>query len=183
MKFYLDENLVRENSKFFELALKESWEEGQARVMKLPDIDVEVFAVYSEWLCSRTFSPTSSEFIRRGGSLQLQDARNDQGVSRFGTFPLLIHLYALGNVLIDQDYRDAVTDKFARLAFGLSQKPSWIQSTATRTLLFNKTADDSHLRRLFVRLITSTGACEEYATPEDDPQYLSMLVNALQRKT
>jgi hypothetical protein len=37
-RFYLDPVLLREHSKFFELALRQSWAEGQERVVKLLEI-------------------------------------------------------------------------------------------------------------------------------------------------
>jgi hypothetical protein len=83
---------------------------------------------------------------------------------------------------MDQDFQDAIIDMLAKGLLLLQKKKKGLPSAPARVLLFNKTAAGSHLRRLFVHLIAGTGTCDTYATADDDPRYLAMLVKAMQDK-
>ncbi|PSN66888.1 hypothetical protein BS50DRAFT_634349 [Corynespora cassiicola Philippines] len=48
--FHVHEGLLKHHSAYFRAALKNEWEEGVTRTIKLPDDEPNIFAIYFSWL-------------------------------------------------------------------------------------------------------------------------------------
>ncbi|KAF1844372.1 uncharacterized protein K460DRAFT_163263 [Cucurbitaria berberidis CBS 394.84] len=54
-KFFVHAHLLELSSGFFQKALNKEWKEGQERVVRLPNVDVDVFRIYAKWLYTGRF--------------------------------------------------------------------------------------------------------------------------------
>jgi hypothetical protein len=95
-RFSLHKIKLCSKSKFFRAACSERWIEGQEKLVRLPEVKVEVFRVYCEWIYNSNL-PT----IRCTAG----DKETEKAVER----NQLAHLYLLGDSLDDLELRRAAT--------------------------------------------------------------------------
>ncbi|KAI6874849.1 hypothetical protein KC338_g1015 [Hortaea werneckii] len=86
------------SSEYFMTALKEKWREGKISAVELQDVDPRIFNIYANWLMRRKI------YI---------DCKITEGKVMTGHYFLAFKAYALGDRLLDPDFKDAVTDAIA----------------------------------------------------------------------
>lgn len=64
-EFRIHEHLLTSSSDFFKNALKNEWAEGHARKVKLPEVDVNAFMIWEQWLYARDLFVTETDGQRR----------------------------------------------------------------------------------------------------------------------
>lgn len=90
VSFFVHESVLCKSSKFFDAALKKEWEEGQRRIIHLPDDDPDEVYAYIRWLYWKKL------FVK---------TTDDEGK------PVLlpvVRLYVLGERLLDDSFQDCV---------------------------------------------------------------------------
>lgn len=153
----MDEKLLRENSGFFAAALKKDWREGQKRVVKLPEEDSKIFNFWLNWLyCRRLHLATGPDEDRLDGRF-LEEA---------------IRAYALGSVLLDFDFMDAVIDAIAVETCTMEEGRNILPNDVIITLAYNKTPQNSTLRKLLVYRHATISNMAELLTEEHDARFI-----------
>ena len=106
--FYVHEAILQQSSSYLKTALNKKWKEGKTRVIKLPEVNAEVFKSYLQWLYTgRTCC------MPVGGDLLTYDSA------------VLAELYVLGEKLMDFHLQQRVIDAFVVAGRGpLAQLPS-----------------------------------------------------------
>lgn len=105
--FVLHEALLRQNSDFFENALKREWKEAEERTVKLPEIEPRQFAVFAKFLL------TGLVFIRPGGDiLKMRENKTekDRRSSFASSFRSFMEMLTLARFLQSSHYQDAALD-------------------------------------------------------------------------
>ncbi|KAK5120435.1 hypothetical protein LTR85_006374 [Meristemomyces frigidus] len=93
--FFVNGDLLCSTSDYFKTVLKQEWREGKRRVVELPTDAADSFNAYMNWLHNRTVV------------LGYNDGQNPLLEINFDD---LTDAYALGDKLLDGDFKDAVTD-------------------------------------------------------------------------
>lgn len=88
---------ICEKSKFFSAACSRRWKEGQEKLVRLPEVKIEVFQEYWEWVYSAERCTEESEL----------DAKNAE-------YLLLIDLYLLADLLDDTRLRNFSTEEISK---------------------------------------------------------------------
>lgn len=122
-------NILRSNSSFFEAALKEDWEEGRTREIKLPEEDSAAFARYAKYLYSGTVARAEAE------------DRHEQ--------TQLAASYVLGEKMLDINYKDCVLNSILALSQTKGADCPGINAVNT---VYSGTAENSPARKLTVDL-------------------------------
>ena len=132
--YSVHESLVRASSPFFDKAMAGEWKESAQRTVQLPDVDVEIFALYAHWLYC--------------GTLPVIGERRDWT----GTMEYL-HLakaYVLGDRLLDTKFQnaviDAIVEKSQTAARGGTDRPCLDVIRYT----YQSTAESATIRDLLV---------------------------------
>jgi hypothetical protein len=146
------ESLLTDKSEFFKAACRNEWKEATSRVIKLPDVDNDVFRSYLFWIYREKVA------IRNGVYLEVKD--DDVGLAELAQRCCAIHtslaqLWILADRLADVRLRNAVIDEMAP---GLSKEygtPPAPEKDALQyfppaltTLVWSNTTADRPLRRL-----------------------------------
>lgn len=153
----MDEVLLQENSGFFAAALKKDWREGQKRVVKLPEEDSKIFNFWLNWLyCHRLHLATGPDEARTNGRF-LEEA---------------VRAYALGNVLLDFDFMDAVVDAIAVEICTLENGENILPNEEIITLAYDKTLQKSTLRKLLVYRHATISNMAELLTEKHDARFI-----------
>ncbi|KAI4948197.1 hypothetical protein J4E91_006191 [Alternaria rosae] len=100
LKFFVHEELLRASSEFFNNALKKEWKEGKEKVINLPEVHSDFFRAWVKFLY------TGRVFIGDGDDSVHADESKTQH-EELGTWG---SLYALGDFLADDDFKDALID-------------------------------------------------------------------------
>lgn len=98
--YHANKQLLCGSSDYFRAASGPRWIEGKTGVVDLPDDDASAFQVYLTWI--------------HKGILSV-DIDEDNAKEAQGTWRLVIMAYALGDKLLDVEFKDAITDAIARL--------------------------------------------------------------------
>lgn len=136
---------VAECSEFFKAALKTEWKEGQTRVVKLPEECPVIMEVYLDFVYKRTLptSPVTTAF------------RQAHNATLHAAYGRLIDLYLLGDRLLDNSIRNAVSEEIIRIA-SLAAFPNASFPSATYVnKIYANTLASSPVRRLLVDLHVS----------------------------
>jgi hypothetical protein len=88
-------------SKFFRAACSKRWIEGQEKTVRLPDVKIELFRHYCEWICSGTIP--ANRVTTQSDTKELNAEHK-----------LLIGLYLLGDSLDDLQLRNLATQRFCK---------------------------------------------------------------------
>jgi hypothetical protein len=132
-RFTLHKLKLCSKSKFFRAACSEHWEEGLQKLIRLPDVKVESFRQYCEWIYTSVI-PTSK--CTRASELKLKVAEQE----------LFINLYLLGDSLDDVSLRKAATQAiFSHLKAG-----SGILTPSILANVWSSTPPRSLFRKLLV---------------------------------
>jgi hypothetical protein len=95
-RFIIHQDAICDKSKFFKAACSKRWIEGQAKLVRLPEVKPEVFQQYSNWVYSGTITPC-----------RCVDATESN--FRVAEQLMFIDLYLLGDSLDDISLRKAAT--------------------------------------------------------------------------
>lgn len=125
------EGVLRRTSSFFDTALKKDWEEGQKRIITLPDDEPELIHAYLRWAYSR----------------QVFHAGVDMGRG------VLAELYVLGEKLLDDAFQDSVLNAYVARLTASHELPG---DTAI-TNIYEGTPKESPARRLVVNMYVKDG--------------------------
>ncbi|SMR54040.1 unnamed protein product [Zymoseptoria tritici ST99CH_3D1] len=132
--FHVNKDVLVASSDYFQAALAPEWKEGKTRTVDLPDDDPKSFGLYLAWLHTRRMHLSIDGDITGGNWIEV-----------FNT-------YALGDKLLDPDFKDALTDTAACLV----SKPNSRVKGVTMPLqcelqtLYEKTLVSSTMRRIIV---------------------------------
>ena len=138
--FYVHEPLLRASSQFFDAALNKQWQEGQTRVVDLPESDPETFKIYANWLYSGT--------LLVDDELAVPAAEKD-------IWDLMVKAYILGDRLCDKDFKDAVTDGAAQECLREYEGETFAIGPEPCRWLFGNSTPGVSFRRLIVRYLAA----------------------------
>ncbi|USW54882.1 hypothetical protein Slin15195_G082010 [Septoria linicola] len=128
----------------------------EAGVIKSPEQSASVFNTYLNWVF--------------GHELPLGLNAGETWAEHAPHIPL-VEAYALGNAIMDGDFRDAITDAFMVTCATEFEGPTRLPDRATRQLFYSKTPDGSQLRKLLVHQMTAPGHAT-HLEASDDNQFL-----------
>ena len=146
-RFMAHGSVLGHSSSFFRAALDKAWKEGKARVIELPDDDVDLFHRYLHFLhtkrlpCNPVAAATHTEF----------DVHEKE-------FELLARMYVLAEKLQDDTMRNAIIDGFiAKGSLRDSEGTRWFATNEDVDIIYRGTGQGSHMRRLLVDMHVSSG--------------------------
>lgn len=121
------------------------WLEGQTKTFELPDDNHMVFHVWLNW-------------IYRHHVVLGPDVGELTSTSKAGhkIWSRLVAAYALGDKLLDADFKDAVVDTMAALMFRKEHGILCVMEIDERTQLFERTTSGSMARKLLVYWMART---------------------------
>ncbi|KAI7698728.1 hypothetical protein KC353_g16814, partial [Hortaea werneckii] len=139
--FYIPRETLCASSDYFNTALKEEWQEGRIGEVELQDVDPRIFNIYANWLMRRRV------YI---------DCESSEGKVMTDQYFLAFKAYALGDRLLDQDFKDAVTDVIA--FYMIMEKDSEgyeyrLPCDSSINMLYSTTTPGCTARRLLERSI------------------------------
>lgn len=145
--FIIHEDLIRQNSPFFEAAVSKDWKESRKRKVRLPEERKGVFSVYQHWVyAKRIRAGDIPKQYKDGEYLKHGTAKCNKIWAFIDTrLELLVSAYVLGDRLRDPNFSDAIIDAVITIERNYNVKPILL----TRTISQN-TPDGSPLRRLVV---------------------------------
>ncbi|KXT07544.1 hypothetical protein AC578_10138 [Pseudocercospora eumusae] len=138
--FHVNEELLCSGSEFFKAALQKEWREGQMHVVELPEQSPETFNVYLNWLYQKQV------FV---------GIEADEGPELSWPWSKQIQAYALGDLLMDIDFKDAIVDALMVLMHTKAQTPALyrLPSASNRKLLYKVTATGGKARKMLAHRI------------------------------
>lgn len=170
--FSVHENLIRASSIFFDKALSGNWKESHERVIKLPEDEPEVFAIYVHWLYFRTFA------VFRGKPDALESVDHLR----------LAKAFVLGDKLLDQEVQDAVMDAFVE-SMSTPDKNGhlWYPTGPTVGYAYENTNSSAPIRELLLDASTlhsnSSWYRQENSAEYPQPFLLELVARLLDRKS
>lgn len=144
--FHVNEERIAESSEFFKAALKKEWPSGRNRTAELPDEDPKIFNVYLNWIYARVLCL----------DITTEEERVDSAVTL-----RKVAAHALGDMLMDSDFKDAVTDAFLvyTLTLDKDNNTCYLPHVNVRNKLYSNTTPGSKLRQSLVhRMMRSNSA-------------------------
>ncbi|KAI5358143.1 Putative SKP1/BTB/POZ domain superfamily protein [Septoria linicola] len=148
--FLIHEGVAKRASEFVRLALQRDWQEATNRIISLPDDEPDIFEIYQSWLYERKiYTPFWL------------------GAEQSADEPVrLVKAWALGDKLLDIDFKDAVMDALINRMRSIS--PAFAGYRRLNAFIYSITPDKSAPRRL----MTDIFAHEGNANWTDDPSCL-----------
>ncbi|KAI4690364.1 hypothetical protein J4E81_007517 [Alternaria sp. BMP 2799] len=132
-EFYVHKKLLRASSKFFNNALKKEWR-GKQEAVNLPDADPDHFRAWVKFIY------TGRVFM---GQLEEEVKKEKPEYPELETWACL---YALGDYLADEDFRDALIDAMCdwmRISGRIPTSiPRWVYPYTTKTSAHRRFAVD-----------------------------------------
>lgn len=146
-RFKIHEDLIRPRSEFVRLALVGEWKEAQERTIPLPEDDPNVFSVYQHYLYSGLVHTRYNNTLSKkdDGTLSKKDDE----------YRMLVQAYILGEKIMDQDFKDSVTDAIIEKLRSVRRF-----DTSLTSLVFDNTPSTSPLRRLWMDAYYHFGSSE-----------------------
>jgi hypothetical protein len=172
-KMVVHEIYLSRDSSFFKAALKKQWNEGQTRVIKLPEESRELMQYYIGHLYGAKL-PTHD--LSAGIICTLKDKH----------YGMLADLYVLAERMLDAKYQNAIIREFFRLVhlvFGPPETKSryYPVGEAVNNIIYGGTTLASPARRMLVDWSTSHGS-KSWLNGVTNPEYLLDLSKALFEK-
>jgi hypothetical protein len=160
---------LAKTSEFFRIALKKEWKEGQVRVVKLPEEDINLITRYLDFVFSQ---------ILPSGDVQDASQVEDTCVY-YG----ILKLYTLGERILDGSIRNAVVKETLRLAdligddgCGLLPCKDCIE------MIYKETSERSAARCVMVDLHVAYGTSTFLEEGNVLPEYMCDLAKAYNKK-
>ena len=143
-RFAIPKCVLTKSSEFFQACHRGDWQEVSTKTVKLPEVDVESFSIYLQWLYTGEIV-VSEEGLDDDANMRLLPETERQRLGHQHHFPLL-KLAVLADKLGDAQLSNNVTDAVIRVArilcIGLS--PEHIR------LIYEQLPENSTFRRLVV---------------------------------
>lgn len=137
-QFILYQDVVCAKSKFFRAACSKKWREGQEKIVRLPEVQPDVFKAYCGWLYSgRCPEPLCTE-----------DSDTAQQASEINR---LIDLHLLGETLDDIQLRN----RSITVLFQSMRNQNLVAHHSHVKLVWESTLPHSQLRKMLVHVIVS----------------------------
>ncbi|CZT19478.1 uncharacterized protein RCC_05329 [Ramularia collo-cygni] len=131
--YRVNKQLLCDSSEYFRAALGPKWTEGKTGLVDMPEDDADAFNVYLNWVHK---SKVFLDF----------DRMDDNGDDEHAMWELGILIYALGDKLLDLDFKDAISD-VAAIMLSTVDGLTWMPR-GHEHLLYEKLARDSKLNLL-----------------------------------
>lgn len=138
-RFNIHEDLIKPRSEFVRLALVGEWKEAHERTIPLPEDDPDVFSVYQHYLYSGLIHTRYNNAFSK---------KDDE-------YRMLVRAYILGEKIMDQDFKDSITDAIIEKLRSLRRFDASLTS-----LVFDNTPSTSPLRRLWMDAYYHFGSSE-----------------------
>lgn len=106
----LYKNIVCDSSDFFRAAVNGGWKESKEQIVRLPEVDPDVFEIYAARLLTGKVDVLST--LRNNGTAGLVDYKDFPEVEQAKLDNALIRSFALGDVLQDVTFRNSIIDEF-----------------------------------------------------------------------
>lgn len=105
VKFVLHQAIVCTTSLFFRAICNGKWKESEERLLRLPEVDPEMFSIYLGFLYNRKVD------MREERSADMKSLKTVTGEALIHLHDRAIHAYALGEMVQDAAFRNAVVDE------------------------------------------------------------------------
>jgi hypothetical protein len=157
--YHVHASFLTRSSEFFQTALKKEWQEGQQRLVNLPLAMPNAFEVYVKWLYTgKLFSNVSI----------LAAERRER-------YEIPFRLYELGEILLDREFQNRVTDMIVavsrdRLTAEDGITGRWYPGILIIGELYSATPACSPVRRLAVDLFALKGETKWIKNTGFDPE-------------
>lgn len=142
---HVHEDILRKHSRFFENALNGSWRESRDKRIKLPTDRPACFDIWIQWIYS-------GHIYSKRGDEMTATIQNEE-------FNLLCGAYILGDMLQDDDFKDAVLDVLIDTT--LSTEPVRLPTTQAR-YVWENTPPQSSLRKLLIDMVVYMAGAEGF---------------------
>jgi hypothetical protein len=162
--FSVPEKALCDASDFFHVAMKKEWLEGQTKTVDLPEDDPCAFSAWLNWIYRRNI-PLG---ISTGESMMNAD-RAGQTEYAAQLWTDLTRAYALGDKLLDGDFKDAIVDSMTAMMFTTDNGRLWYPTCRQRNELVQRTTTGSTARKLLVHFMARA---KNLLREGDDPALL-----------
>lgn len=139
------------------MATKKEWLEGHTRAVDLPDDEPPVFLVWLNWI------------YRQHLAVGLNTGERMATPFMVTAWSLLINAYALGDKLLDGDFKDAVIDAMAALEHQTCDGRKYVPGVCARTFLYHMTTPGSTARKFLIHIMARA---KNLLTEQDDHSLL-----------
>ncbi|KAI6888388.1 hypothetical protein KC360_g1816 [Hortaea werneckii] len=167
--FCIPKEVLCASSDYFKTALKEQWREGKAGTVELQDVEPQIFNIYANWLMRRRV------FI---------DCESTEGKVMTEQYFLAFKAYALGDRLLDRDFKDAVTDAIAYYMIMEKDDQGYeyrLPCDSSINMLYSTTVPGCTARRLVEHSIAAL-LNKSFVSEKVNPAFLVGLVQELSKK-
>ncbi|KAI6800157.1 hypothetical protein KC363_g861 [Hortaea werneckii] len=167
--FCIPKEVLCASSDYFKTALKEQWREGKAGTVELQDVEPQIFNIYANWLMRRRV------FI---------DCESTEGKVMTEQYFLAFKAYALGDRLLDRDFKDAVTDAIAYYMIMEKDDQGYeyrLPCDSSINMLYSTTVPGCTARRLVEHSIAAL-LNKSFVSEKFNPAFLVGLVQELSKK-
>lgn len=167
------QHFLVKTSKFFEVALKKQWEEGQTRIIKLPEDDVEIVTLYLDFMHGEGLP---SQSIKRAEDIPY-------GSSDMHPNRLLVGLYSFSERVLSTTIQNAIIKEFLRfVTLTLYERKRNVPSLHAISEIYKGTTDGSPARRLMVDLYLAYAQPGALANTDNNPAFVRDVAHALLEK-
>lgn len=148
--FVAHESFLTSRSEFFRLALKKEWKEAESRLVKLPDDDPYIFAIY--------LNVVYTGHVNTVRMPQEEVKALDEHTFRVhlaNEYRDLLHLYILAEKLQDIEAKNAAITAVVEVAQVTSGEGTWMApGLSVADIVYEGTPEGSPLRRLLIELFS-----------------------------
>ena len=173
--FHIPESLLKESSDFFRAACRNEWTEATSRVIKLPDVELEIFSSYLFWIYRRRL-PIRNEW----------DPRDDDCEEHAHLVQTrLTKLWILADRLADMKFRNATIDEMVAATGRLGDDSNFVLFTPDMTnVVWSAKTPGRSLRRLLLDFYIGNVWAEYVEENMDDlhPEFVKELMLAALNK-
>jgi hypothetical protein len=145
--FLVHENILKEKSDFFRIALDKKWQEGQLRKIDLPEDEPRIVGAFVHWLYEHDIAVTPAH------EMMSNPDRDEQ-------FEFISHLYVFGEKMQSDGFRDAAVSAMTMAIAGRSSAADVIYTpddTAIK-IIYDGSMAGSLARKLMVHILVAGGS-------------------------
>lgn len=155
-------------SKFFKAALSNNWQEGQTKLIKLPEDDPETVGQYLDHL------------YRKILPMEMEWSANHAEAIYFA----LARLYAYGERVLDRDIRDSIAERFVIFTSVINlnlPRHLYYPGPGAIEIIYEGTTEASPMRRLLVDMYVLHGS-KEWLVPKLHPEFCQDVAREFMRR-